>query len=116
MLPFRYKVTVIIEERCLLMFCPNCGIELAEGAAFCKECGTRVPPSADSTMESRPRCPVCGRELPEGAAFCKACGTRVDAGEYMGTTSSGYTVWFRENMHFGDNDDLSYIRDSISLK
>ncbi len=49
--------------------CARCGAVLAEGAAFCSECGERV-----EAKESLPFCAQCGAELPEGASFCSSCG------------------------------------------
>ncbi|HEV8714337.1 MAG TPA: adenylate/guanylate cyclase domain-containing protein, partial [Candidatus Binatia bacterium] len=51
------------------MHCPSCGIENAEGMAFCTECGTRLQPS----------CPRCGFENTARAKFCGKCGTALGA-------------------------------------
>jgi predicted RNA-binding Zn-ribbon protein involved in translation (DUF1610 family) len=52
--------------------CPNCGVAVISGAAFCQSCGTRL-------QEEEPPSPVlycvrCGAPLREGARFCPQCG------------------------------------------
>jgi len=42
--------------------------------------------------------------------------TGNDPGEYIGTTSSGYTVWYRTSIKFEDHEDFDYVRNSITLK
>src|SRR5262245_8826100 len=49
------------------MRCPSCGVEAAEGMAFCTQCGTRL----------RPSCPTCGFENTVQAKFCGKCGTAL---------------------------------------
>lgn len=47
--------------------CTNCGAPLAEGAQFCRECGTaRVAP--------RTECPVCANRVEPDDRFCLRCG------------------------------------------
>ena len=53
------------------MRCRNCGAELADGALFCSECGTKVE------LSKIRFCRECGAELSEGARFCGCCGTSV---------------------------------------
>lgn len=52
--------------------CPNCGSALADGMAFCTNCGTK----AESAPAPR-TCPNCGNVVPEGMAFCTGCGTKL---------------------------------------
>jgi predicted RNA-binding Zn-ribbon protein involved in translation (DUF1610 family) len=52
--------------------CPNCGVAVVPGAAFCQSCGARL-------AGEKPAVPVrfcvhCGAELREGARFCPKCG------------------------------------------
>jgi hypothetical protein len=55
--------------------CPNCGVAVVQGAAFCQSCGARL-------AKEEPRAPVrfcihCGAQLREGARFCPSCGQSV---------------------------------------
>jgi tetratricopeptide (TPR) repeat protein/RNA polymerase subunit RPABC4/transcription elongation factor Spt4 len=52
--------------------CASCGAELAPGAKFCPECGTKVPPKPVTRF-----CQECGTELRSGAKFCPSCGTKA---------------------------------------
>ncbi len=52
--------------------CPNCGVAVVAGAAFCQSCGTRL-------SKEEPPAPVlfcihCGAQLRQGARFCPQCG------------------------------------------
>ncbi len=49
--------------------CSKCGKELAEGAKFCGECGTKVALSM--------KCPKCGSELTPEMKFCGECGEKI---------------------------------------
>ena len=51
------------------MKCSNCGAELADGAKFCGECGTKVPTSN--------KCPECGAVCAPGGKFCSECGHKM---------------------------------------
>jgi hypothetical protein len=55
--------------------CPNCGVAVVEGAAFCQTCGTPL------VVEEPPPpvlfCVHCGAQLREGARFCPKCGQTV---------------------------------------
>jgi uncharacterized Zn finger protein (UPF0148 family) len=55
--------------------CPQCGVPVVPGAAFCQSCGARLasePPPAPVLF-----CPSCGAELREGARFCPKCGHQL---------------------------------------
>lgn len=55
------------EERC-----PQCGVAVVAGAAFCQSCGAKLatePPPAPVRF-----CVHCGAQLREGARFCPKCG------------------------------------------
>lgn len=49
------------------MNCTSCGATLAEGMAFCENCGTPAPPQPAA-------CASCGVALNPGQAFCTSCG------------------------------------------
>lgn len=49
-------------------FCENCGAKIAEGAAFCDECGT---PVVDNST-----CKNCGYKFERPGKFCPKCGTK----------------------------------------
>ncbi|MDR1340210.1 MAG: zinc-ribbon domain-containing protein [Prevotellaceae bacterium] len=53
--------------------CPECGAGNPEGAAFCRDCGTRL-------AQAKRFCPQCGAEVPPNSRFCNECGTKVEAG------------------------------------
>jgi hypothetical protein len=60
------------EERC-----PQCGVAVVAGAAFCQSCGAKLisePPPAPVRF-----CVHCGAELREGARFCPKCGQELPA-------------------------------------
>ena len=55
--------------------CPNCGVAVVPGAAFCQTCGQPL-------AKQEPPAPVlfcvhCGAQLREGARFCPQCGRDV---------------------------------------
>lgn len=55
--------------------CPNCGVPVVAGGAFCQSCGTRLveqPKPAPVRF-----CIQCGTQLREGALFCPQCGEKV---------------------------------------
>lgn len=62
--------------------CKLCGSRIAEGAAFCMGCGTRVcadeiEEPEDNEIPGR-QCPVCGAAVDDKSVFCMACGTKLD--------------------------------------
>ena len=88
------------------MNCPQCGTANEDGAAFCDNCGFRLPdletivqpgpapqayppaPPSAQPADMAPtvlagagatRCAQCGTSLPPGAAFCDNCGAPVGA-------------------------------------
>jgi len=55
--------------------CPQCGVAVMAGAAFCQSCGAKVasePPPAPMLF-----CVSCGAKLREGARFCPKCGQQL---------------------------------------
>ncbi len=89
----------------MALYCPNCGIELPDGVAFCDACGTRLnsapsgagghvgvgPPAPGSgaygpSYGGAPMgsvaCPVCGAAALPGEAFCDNCGASLTGPAY----------------------------------
>lgn len=59
--------------------CPNCGADVAAGAAFCSNCGSPVS-DAQTEKESEQKedvCPVCGAKPDADAVFCIQCGNKL---------------------------------------
>ena len=65
------------------MKCSNCGAELAEGAKFCGECGTKVVKAMF--------CPECGAKCAPGAKFCGECGHKLGIIDASSTTAIAET-------------------------
>jgi uncharacterized OB-fold protein len=86
------------------MKCTICGAENLEGAAYCEDCGSKLPTSpppasgeveeefeteeSSYEVESEPAessdmsggaivCPSCGTDNPEGSSFCDDCGASL---------------------------------------
>ena len=55
--------------------CPNCGLAVVAGAAFCQSCGAPIAPEAPPAPVHF--CVHCGAQLREGAKFCPKCGQGV---------------------------------------
>lgn len=53
--------------------CSACGEMMEPGAAFCTNCGNRLPETADVK-----KCSSCGEAVDKDAAFCTHCGMRFD--------------------------------------
>lgn len=85
------------------MKCTICGADNLEGAAYCEDCGsklpTAVPPQADIPEEpmreetvtepveassSEVQCPACGSENPGGSKFCDDCGASLEGAAATG--------------------------------
>lgn len=68
-----------------MAFCTNCGHQLAEGAKFCFECGTKVGEEQSSQPAQRKtvydgeihKCPSCGEVLNSFASNCPSCGYEI---------------------------------------
>lgn len=66
------------------MFCPKCGNEVAEGTAYCGNCGQKMDTSAPAAPAEVPAeqtpptpsmfCPKCGSPIFEENAACTSCG------------------------------------------
>ncbi len=59
--------------------CPNCGVAVVPGSAFCQTCGTRL--AAQKAPPPVLYCVHCGAQLRQGAKFCPKCGQTLPAGE-----------------------------------
>jgi len=65
-----------------MVFCTNCGQELAEGAKFCSECGAKVGPIAAHRTEKDDvvydgrlhKCRNCGETIKAFETSCPVCG------------------------------------------
>ena len=53
------------------MYCPNCGRENSDRAAFCAGCGKR--------FNRQLTCPNCGNSIRPDSAFCDVCGCSVQS-------------------------------------
>lgn len=58
------------------MVCLNCGKPVAEGQAFCGNCGSKIQPLVLQEKKEK-ICQQCGSQIMEGCNFCGVCGTRV---------------------------------------
>lgn len=83
------------------MKCPDCGADNLEGAAYCEDCGSKLPvaaavapPPAAEVSAPPPqeiaaaaptidggmiRCAACGAENPSTEAYCEDCGASLTA-------------------------------------
>ncbi len=52
--------------------CPQCGVAVVGGAAFCQSCGAKL--AAEPPPTPVRFCAHCGAQLREGARFCPKCG------------------------------------------
>lgn len=59
------------------MNCVQCGTEIAEGARFCRNCGTPTPAPQAAVEPPPPSCPNCGARDELVSAFCANCGQRL---------------------------------------
>ena len=59
--------------------CPQCGSDVALGAAFCSNCGARMEEGVMPQNDYTPTrlCPGCGAQVKEGVSFCTQCGTKL---------------------------------------
>jgi len=81
------------------MKCTICGAENLEGAAYCEDCGSKLPTApppeveeaeevieeeeplgeAEETPSGEIICPACGSVNPAGSKFCDDCGASLEA-------------------------------------
>src|SRR5438105_1815822 len=72
-------------ERSMAIYCPNCGIELPDGVAFCDACGTPLRGAQGSAggggsgsgQLGSVVCPICNASALPGEAFCDNCGASL---------------------------------------
>jgi len=64
--------------------CPNCGMEVPAGAAFCDNCGTPLAVVKSPAVAGGDyRCPRCGESVLPGEAFCGNCGAALPVAPVM---------------------------------
>lgn len=70
-----------MKRRILVMYCRNCGAELAEDQLYCLKCGVR-------NGSGKSFCPSCGNAVAEEADICLKCGVMLKkkAQETLGST------------------------------
>ena len=64
------------------MKCNVCGVESAEGTAFCGNCGNSLNqgrPVSAPDFASLQTCPKCGKQAKMVSVFCPSCGFRLKA-------------------------------------
>ncbi len=71
----------------MAIYCPNCGMELPDGVAFCDACGTPVRDVQGSRSGGSGGngsghlgsvvCPICAAAALPGEAFCDNCGASL---------------------------------------
>jgi predicted RNA-binding Zn-ribbon protein involved in translation (DUF1610 family) len=57
--------------------CPQCGVAVVSGAAFCQSCGAKL--ATEPPPEPKRFCVHCGAQLREAARFCPKCGQELPA-------------------------------------
>ena len=70
------------------MYCPYCGTENDDQAAFCKSCGARISGEIHSPQAGKVTCTQCSKENEVTAKFCQHCGTQLPATEGYGATAA----------------------------
>lgn len=58
---------------------PQCGVDNAETARFCRSCGAVLVHDRAGEPSAK-QCPACGRSVPEQARFCGKCGCPIPSG------------------------------------
>lgn len=65
-----------------MMNCEKCGKTVADDAAFCPYCGTRI--NRESKIAPKVNfCISCGRKLPQDAKFCSGCGKPINMNSFI---------------------------------
>src|SRR5574344_197616 len=77
------------------MKCPNCGSENSEGAKFCEQCGTKLPPP-------QRKCPSCGTVINGTPKFCPECGCKLDGSGSPSKAAGGGLSLGDKNVVAGD--------------
>jgi hypothetical protein len=69
-----------------VLFCPKCGSQTYQGAAFCVSCGsslqlaTTVAGTSGTAPQAGIYCPRCGTANTAGSVFCNKCGAAIRPG------------------------------------
>lgn len=59
--------------------CPQCGLKVRPGMAFCSGCGFKLPLQNQNPEPAKPAfCRFCGTPAIEGMAFCTKCGKKLN--------------------------------------
>jgi uncharacterized RDD family membrane protein YckC len=61
--------------------CPGCRADYRKGDAFCRQCGTALPPPSQEVA-----CPACGKSVILPAKFCSGCGAGLPKVEALEPT------------------------------
>lgn len=70
--------------------CQNCGMEVEEGARFCKNCGSEIVVGREEGTGTR-FCSNCGFEMPKSTRFCPECGTATsNASQWANVNTSAF--------------------------
>jgi len=64
-----------IEEIKGVIRCEKCGTEIAQGTAFCSNCGSPAPKPKEKIPADCFKCASCGAIVKKGIRFCTSCGT-----------------------------------------
>ncbi len=90
------------------MKCTICGADNLEGAAYCEDCGSKLPTTPPAVAEVEEEefvedetipepedaegeelmCPACGADNPPGSKFCDDCGASLEAALSAGVIDS----------------------------
>ncbi len=68
-----------------MVFCQNCGNQLADDAKFCSNCGTSAGSTGTENVRKQEyvgsvkKCPNCGAEIPSLSAVCTNCGHELNS-------------------------------------
>lgn len=61
-----------------VVICPSCSSEVSVGAAFCSNCGSKMPIEENKDLEDNTsRCPNCNTIIDTDLNFCTNCGTKL---------------------------------------
>lgn len=74
------------------MFCPNCGKELPEGAAFCPECGNALRAAAPATTDAGQAAPTKKKKKKKGLAVVIVLFLFIAA-----AGATGFVLWNNDN-------------------
>ena len=91
--------------------CPKCGIELADTAKFCLECGFNIKEYEEKNAYVF--CPNCGAKYERGAKFCMECGTKISATTFNSNANTDQSFDSSFDAWGSSNDGLDGWGDTI---